>query len=62
MAIEKCVGRIMILIYQDSKGIITKRRIRVDGKVRVFDIAKKAYRTLQLDGILAIQSVVQHVS
>ncbi len=55
MTIEKCIGRIVILIYQDKKGsMITKRQIRVsttpkDGVIQTFDLAKKAYRSLRVE-------------
>jgi hypothetical protein len=59
MPIEKCVGRIVDIIYQDSKGVITKRQIsvhRINGdKVRAFDTAKQAFRSLSVAGILAVQ-------
>lgn len=59
MSIEKCVGRIVDIIYQDSKGSITKRQISVhrvhDGKVRAFDTSKQAFRSLSVSGILAVQ-------
>lgn len=57
MPIEKCVGAIVELIYEDSKGNITKRRIRVRevdrSTVKGFDTAKRAYRTFVLERILA---------
>jgi predicted DNA-binding transcriptional regulator YafY len=59
MPIEKCVGRIVDIIYQDRKGNITKRQISVyhvhDGKVRAFDTSKQAFRSLSITGILAVQ-------
>jgi hypothetical protein len=62
--IEKCVGRIVDIIYQDSKGKITKRQIsvhRIAGdKVRVFDTAKQSFRSLSVAGILAVQPVSCH--
>ncbi|TFE30851.1 hypothetical protein [Cohnella luojiensis] len=65
MSIEKCIGRIVDIIYQDSKGIITKRQINVyriaDGKVRAFDTAKQSFRSLSISGILAIQPVGRYV-
>lgn len=57
MPIEKCVGRIVDIIYQDSKGNITKRQISVhkirDGKVRGFDTVKQAFRSFEVERILA---------
>lgn len=66
MTTEKYVSRIVNLIYQDSKGIITKRLIRVysvqHGIVRVYDMEKKAFRSIRVNGILAIQPVIKHAS
>lgn len=63
MPIEKCVGRIVELIYQDGKGRITKRRIAVSGVaggiVKGYDTAKHAYRTFSLERILAAQPLVR---
>jgi hypothetical protein len=59
MQIEKCVGRIVDIIYQDCKGVITKRQISVHGvigdKVKAFDTSKQAFRSLNVTGILAVQ-------
>ncbi|MFC5529311.1 hypothetical protein [Cohnella yongneupensis] len=61
MSIEKFIGRIIELIYQDSKGNITKRQISVyqvdRGKLRGFDTVKQAYRTFALERILAARPV-----
>lgn len=61
MPIEKCVGRIVDIIYQDSKGNITKRQISVhnvrNGKVRGFDTVKQAFRSFDAERILATQPV-----
>ena len=61
MTIERSVGRIIELIYQDSKGNITQRQIRVgqvgQGMLRGFDTVKHAYRTFALDRILASRPV-----
>lgn len=58
MSIEKYVGRIVDIIYQDSKGSITKRQISIhrvkDGKVRGFDTSKQALRYFSVSGILAV--------
>lgn len=55
--IEKYVGRKAEIIYQDSKGNFTKRRVSVysvrDGKVRVLDWGKKSFRTLKEERILS---------
>ncbi len=61
MLIERSVGRIVELIYQDSKGNITKRQISVrqveQGMLKGFDTVKHAYRTFALDRILASRPV-----
>ncbi|MBW5448619.1 hypothetical protein GE107_21465 [Cohnella sp. CFH 77786] len=55
--IEKYIGRSAEIIYQDSKGNFTKRRITVysvrDGQVRALDWDKRAFRTLLSDRILS---------
>ena len=59
--LEKWVGRIVTIIYQDGKGGITQRRIAVrgvaDGRVRAFDLDKRAPRMFCADRILAVQPV-----
>lgn len=55
--IDKYVGRLIEIIYQDSKGQITQRIVTVhsivDGRAKVYDASKRAYRTLVVDRILA---------
>jgi hypothetical protein len=55
--IEKYIGRNAEIIYQDSKGNFTKRRVAVysvrEGKVRVLDWGKRSFRTLRADRILS---------
>lgn len=59
MNLSKYIGRTIVIIYQDGKGAFTKRRISVrgviSGKVRAFDIDKRAPRVFDLDRILAAQ-------
>jgi hypothetical protein len=54
--IEKYIGRNAEVIYQDSKGNFSKRRVTVysirDGKVRVLDWDKRSFRTLVAERIL----------
>jgi predicted DNA-binding transcriptional regulator YafY len=61
MPIEKFVGRNVNIIYQDAKGKITQRTIRVnrivDGKVFAYDFDKQAPRPFKLDRILAMNPV-----
>ncbi|WP_276352555.1 hypothetical protein [Cohnella caldifontis] len=63
--IEKYVGRSAEIIYQDSKGRFTKRRISVysvrDGRVRVLDWEKRSFRTLRADRILSALPVIGRV-
>ncbi|MBB6670301.1 hypothetical protein [Cohnella nanjingensis] len=58
MQIDKYVGRNVEIIYQDSKGQITKRRVAVysvrDGLVHVKDLTKKSIRTFVAERILAV--------
>ncbi|CAM3500230.1 hypothetical protein [Marinicrinis lubricantis] len=63
---QKYVGRIIEIIYQDRKGQFTKRRIRV---LRIDDVVVKAYcyagrgpRLFYLDRILAIQPIVRNAA
>ncbi|MFC5702230.1 hypothetical protein ACFPVX_13085 [Cohnella faecalis] len=63
---EKLVGRTAEIIYQDSKGAFTKRLVSVfsirDGKARVLDWNKRAFRTLVVDRILDARPVTRDVS
>jgi predicted DNA-binding transcriptional regulator YafY len=58
---EKYIGQIVVIIYQDAKDQITKRTIRVrrivDGKVLAYDFDKRAPRPFRIDRILALQPV-----
>jgi len=53
--IDKYVGRSAEIIYQDSKGQFTQRKVTVysvrNGKVRVLDWSKRSFRTLIADRI-----------
>jgi len=67
VSIEKYIGRRVEVIYEDSKGRITKRVITVysirDGRARVLDWGKRSYRTLSISRILAVVPVVgRHAS
>mgnify|MGYP001356947143 CR=1 FL=1 len=57
--IEKCVGRKVDLIYVDTSGKFSMRRVDLfsirNGKVRVYDVRKRGFRTLVADRILAVQ-------
>ncbi len=54
---EKYIGRCAEVIYVDSKGRFSKRRVSVyavrNGKVRVLDWGKRSFRTLSADRILS---------
>jgi predicted DNA-binding transcriptional regulator YafY len=58
---EKYIGQVVVIIYQDAKGQITKRTIKVrrivDGKVLAYDFDKRAPRPFRIDRILALQPV-----
>ncbi|BBI32854.1 hypothetical protein [Cohnella abietis] len=58
---DKYIGQVIQIIYQDAKGIITKRIIRVwkivDGKAIAYDFDKKARRPFRVDRILAVRPV-----
>ncbi|QMV40224.1 WYL domain-containing protein [Cohnella cholangitidis] len=58
---EKYIGQIVRIIYQDAKGRITQRTIRVnrivDGRILAYDFDKRAPRPFRIDRILAMQPV-----
>lgn len=60
------IGRVVDVIYMDSKGKITKRTIRVvsvrDGCVKAFCISSGAPRVFLIDNILAAELVQRNVS
>jgi len=64
--IEKYVGRSAEIIYQDSKGAITQRKVSIysvrDGRVRVLDWGKRSFRTLSANRILSALPVIGRVS
>ncbi|MBJ6362447.1 hypothetical protein ACFOQM_14270 [Paenibacillus sp. GCM10012307] len=57
MIIEPYIGRNVEIVYKDSKGISTRRRVAVysvrNGKVRVLDWGKKSFQTLAVSRIIA---------
>lgn len=61
---EKYIGRVVTIIYEDKKGNITQRRIRIkdvnDVQIRAYDLDKLAPRVFDAECILALQ-VVRHV-
>lgn len=61
MSLERSAGRIIELIYEDTKGNITQRRISVHqvdrGMLKGFDTANRSYRTFALERILASRTV-----
>lgn len=63
--IEKYVGRSAEIIYQDSKGAITQRRVSIyavrNGKVCVLDWGKRSFRTLSAERILSALPVIGRV-
>lgn len=60
VTIEKCIGRKIDLIYLDTRGKFSQRRVNLfairDGKARVYDMDKRGFRTLVVDRILAVQA------
>lgn len=58
--IEKCIGRNIDLIYVDTRGKFSQRRVNLfairNGKARVYDMDKRGFRTLVVDRILAVHS------
>lgn len=63
---EKYIGQMVRIIYQDAKGKITMRTIRVrsirDGKVFAYDVEKRAPRPFRIDRILSALPVNLHAS
>ncbi|TVX98746.1 hypothetical protein [Cohnella terricola] len=61
MDIKKCIGHKVDLIYVDTSGKFTQRRVNLfairNGKARVYDMNKRGFRTLVVDRILAVQAV-----
>lgn len=59
--IEKYVGWVVEIIYQDRKGHISHRKIEVrqlrDGKLFARCLTANALRTFRIDGILAVQPI-----
>ncbi len=57
--IESCIGRRVDLIYVDTAGKFSQRRVDFfairNGKARVFDVNKRGFRTLSVERILAVQ-------
>lgn len=64
MNLEKQIGRTVVMIYEDSKGVFTQRRVTVssvsDGHAKVFDHDKRQPRTLSLERILACRPAKSH--
>lgn len=58
---EREIGQNLCIIYEDGKGTITKRTVRViqigSAKLYAYDYSKKAMRPFKLDRILAYQRV-----
>lgn len=58
---EKYVGQLVQIIYQDAKGDLSHRKIRVrrmiDGKVMAIDLDKRALRAFKIDRILTVQPI-----
>jgi len=61
VTIDKCVGRVVDLIYVDTSGKFTQRRVNLfairNGKARVYDVNKRGFRTLVIERILAVQTL-----
>ncbi|QMV42292.1 hypothetical protein [Cohnella cholangitidis] len=61
LGIERCIGHKVDLIYVDTSGKFSQRRVNLfavrDGKARVYDVQKRGFRTLVVDRILAVQAV-----
>ncbi|MFC5470470.1 hypothetical protein ACFPPD_17385 [Cohnella suwonensis] len=59
--IEKCIGRKVDLIYVDTQGKFSQRRVNLfavrNGKARVYDLDKRGFRTLSVERILTVQAV-----
>ncbi|MCC3375732.1 hypothetical protein [Cohnella sp. REN36] len=66
MNIERYVGRSAEIVYRESKGGLTVKRVSVyavrDGKVRVLDWNRRAFGTLRANRIVAAIPVIGRVS
>lgn len=66
MSIHKHIGRAIEMIYEDRRGRLTYRHIRVlaadNGKIRAYDLDKRALRVFDAGRILAMRPVKRHVS
>lgn len=60
-SIEKCIGRKVDLIYVDTSGKFSQRRVALfavhNGRARVYDVGKRGFRTLVVERILAVRAV-----
>lgn len=60
--IEKYIGRSAEVMYLDSKGRFSRRRVSIysvrNGKVRVLDWGKRSFRTLSADRILTALPII----
>ncbi|WP_217597190.1 hypothetical protein [Cohnella sp. GbtcB17] len=65
MKLDKHIGRTVVLIYEDSKGIITQRRVTVSSvagdTAKVFDHDKRQPRTLSVERVLACRPAKSYV-
>jgi hypothetical protein len=60
--LEKCIGRKVDLIYIDTSGRFSQRRVNLfavrNGKARVYDVKKRGFRTLSDERILAFEATL----
>ncbi len=58
MEFRKWIGREVEMIYEDAKGSLSRRLVRVEGlsgkHLKAFDLGKRQPRTFRTDGILAL--------
>jgi predicted DNA-binding transcriptional regulator YafY len=61
ITVEKYIGRVVQINYEDKAGKITKQTTRVrevtEGKIKAFDYDRNAPRVFDADRILAVQPV-----
>jgi len=66
MTVERYVGRVVEIVYMDSKGRFSKRTIRIlrveAGIVHAFDVSRNGPRRFDHERILAAQPVVRDAS
>ncbi|RUS46452.1 hypothetical protein [Cohnella sp. AR92] len=66
MSIDKYIGRVVVIVYQDRKGQFSKRTILIrhieSGTILALDVARQQPRRFRTERILALEPVTGHAS